>query len=314
MSKELDKFKKDFAPLKKAAEKCQEDYKVHTTNREHHKQMMMESAKEIGRAVQEAKDGGATGDKLADFITDKNVKVVLKTVATADKALNKEEGKLKKILSTSGTTKKSLLDLKKKVEKEVAARKKKKTRKLLPKDSKSLAEMEKLPKEIGDHAQGLEDHIIGMEAILKWAADKEYKGFEKIAAIEIKMTKDERKGRDTGETDNRAFDLRLVQKAHQTVKKMSEGAKKLCIDALKQTKAGDKAAAKTSLDKAYAALKQIEKAKAPYDRSFKTINPYDLKTMKQSADGKKIIAAYTDMGNMQKDAKKAVVGTARKSV
>ena len=314
MSKQLEKFKKELLPLEKAAEKCQEEYKAHATNREHHKQMMMESAKEIGREVQTLKNNGATGDKLADFITAKELKPILKTVATANAALNKEEARLTQILASANSTQKGLDDLNKKVEKEIGSRQKKATRKVLPKTSKSLSEMEDLPAFIRQISQGLTDEIITMEKVLKWTADKEYKGFEKICDIEIKMIKADRKGRDTQEKDGRAFDLRLVGGAHNKIKLLADETKKLCVDALKQTKAGDKDAAKKALDEAYEKLKDIAKLKATYDRSFKGMKEHDLKSMKESSDGKKVLAAYISMGNLEKDAKKAVVGTARKSI
>lgn len=314
MSKELDKFKKSYATLDKKAKAVSQDYAVHTTNREHHKNMLLESAKEIGRAVQKAKSGGAVGTDLKDFLKEKDVIVVMKTVLNANAALSKEEARLKGILKKTSGVVADLKKLDKEIDKEVTKREKKENRKLFAKDSKSLPVMKKLCTTVATEAVDVDSNIIAMENTVKWSAAVDKRNFEKWVKEEISKTKADQKERDNKENDGQAFDMRIVNKATNQVSNLQKVAVESCKSAVKCYKKGDRTGANDGLAKAHDALKAIKKIHVPYERKMKSMNKYDIMGMQQSKDGKKVLASIELMEKSTAQITKMIKTVARTTV
>ncbi|MEX0969664.1 MAG: hypothetical protein WD046_04360 [Paracoccaceae bacterium] len=314
MAKEIDKFKKEIDPLMKGADKIVGDYARHQTNREHHKMMLLESAKEIGREVQKSKDNGVAGTELKDFLKEAGVLGVMKTVQNALGALNKEETLLHKMLGDGGKIVADLEKLGTKLDKEIDDRKKKKDRKLLAVDSKSLPDMEKLSAELWKNRQNLNDEVIMFEKSVPWAAKKERANFDKWVATEIGRTKSDRKGKDQSETDNRALDLRLVKKAVDLTKSNLNDGRTALAQAEKHFKNRELKEADQCIADAMKNLATIKKLHAPYAREVSKINSHDMKTMQGSKDGKYILTSVEQMGTVIEALTKLIKKTARASV
>ena len=297
MSKELDKFKKTYKPLGKQVEDTQQEYKKHCTNREHHKQMLLESAKQIGRDVQEAKNEGATGTSLKDFASDKRVLSTMKTAMTAMAALSKEDARLKNIMKSAAAVQKKVLDLEKNLSNEIKGRKKKKDRKVLARDSKSLPDMEKLLKEVVSSRQAVKDEVIDVEGHAKWTSAEEKKNFDNWVKQEIGRTKSDRKTRDNKETDTQAFNIRNVQKHAAQAKQLVTVARDKCAEAEKHFKNRKPVDADKCIENAHKALAALKKLHVPYQRGMKKMNKYDVMGMKQTKDGKFILGAIEFMEN-----------------
>lgn len=306
MAKEIDKFKKDSAPLLKIADKLVTDYLRHGTNRQHHKDMLLESAKEIGREVQISKDKGVAGADLKAFMKEPGVLGVMKTVLDAFSALSKEEAGLKTMTKdATGTLAKSdklIADMKKEIDK----RNDKKNRKLFAKDSKSLPEMEKLHKSLCAARQRLFDEVTTDIQAVKWNVTGERKNFDKWVSAEIGRTKDDRNKIDQKEADTQGMDMRNVVKSVGQVKKLVAAGNNSLKDAIKNVKTGLKGEAEVSLKKAKAALAAIEKTHAPYKREIDSKNKYSILAMKDSKDGKFILSSVDNMADVKEKLEDAI--------
>ena len=295
MAKELERYKKEYAPLKKTADWCLSEYAAHTTNREHHKQMLLEASKETGRVAQQLKDGGATGTKLSDFANAKEMTSVMKAAMDAVGALGKEESRLKQILAKASDTIKSLEKLSKEISAEVADRKKKRDRKIAGVDSKSLPEMEKLGDEVWSKRSQLFDDIINMQKIEKWSQAKARADFDKWCAEEIAKTKSDRKARDTKETDDQAFNLRILQREMGKAKQIVDGVRSCCAAAEKHFKNREADKADAELNKAWKLHAELKKIYEPYRRKMASLNTYARRDMQQTKDGKTVLEAVDQM-------------------
>ncbi|MEX0311861.1 MAG: hypothetical protein AB3N17_16620 [Tateyamaria sp.] len=295
MSKELQKFEKEFAPLEKLAKAIRLEFDKHSTNREHHKQMLVQSAEQIGRDVQKAKDAGAQGTELKHFMKDANVLSTMKTVMNALGQLGKEEQRLSKVEKDAVATKKKLDALQTTIEKEVATREKKKDRKVLAKDSKSLPDMVKLGKKVKSTGIDLDSDVTQIIKMEKWSAAKERKNFDGWAATEIGRTKSDRNTRDTDQTDEQAFNVRNVQKHVGQMKKLVEAAKASCTQAANHYKNKEAAPGGQAIEAAHKALGGLKKLHEPYKRRMDKMNKYDKMGMQQSKDGKFILGAIDAM-------------------
>ena len=291
MSKDLDRYKKQFAALSKTAAKAQLDFSKHCTNREHHKGILLEAAKQMGRDVQDAKDEGMSGKVAPDFIKHKGVANTMKTALVAIKASVKEEANMNAILKTAEGAIKDLKSLYDEVTEEVTARDKKANRKLLPISSSSLAEMKKLPAKIKSTYVDLDSETVSLQKMEKWSAARQKKDFENWTDAEIARTKSDRKERDTDETDAQGFDMRIVNKKVSETKKLVTLAKAQCDAALSAYKGGKPADGEKPLataQQAHAALKKIHE---PYARRLKKMNAHDRKGLGFTKDGKTLLAS-----------------------
>lgn len=306
MAKEIDKFKKDSAPLLKIADKLVTDYLRHGTNRQHQKDMLIESAKEIGREVQISKDNGVAGADLKAFMKEPGVLGVMKTVLDSFSSLSKEESGLKAM--TKDTTSilaksdKLIADMKKEIDK----RNDKKNRKLFANDSKSLPEMEKLHKSMRAARQKLFDEVSTDIKMINWSAAEEKKNFDKWVSTEIGRTKNDRNKIDQKEADTQGMDMRNVVKSVGQVKKLVAVGNAGLKDAIKNVKTGLKGEAAVSLKKASAALAAIEKTHAPYKREIDSKNNYSIQAMNASKDGKFILSSVDNMADDKKKLEDAI--------
>lgn len=314
MAKEIDKFNKEAAPLIKAASKIGTDYTRQTTNAQHHRDMLWEAAAEIGREVQKCKDSGVVGTALKDFLKEPGVLNVMKAVQTTLGATAKEESILTQIKASSDSTLDALDKLGAKLGKEIDDRKKKKDRKILAVDSKSLPDMEKLLSDIGSARTALFDNVITDIKGTKWSLASVRKSFDNQVAKEIAKTKSDRKAGDQAANDNRALDLRLVKKAYDsTLKNLSEARDSL-TQAEKHFKNRQLTEADGCIADAMQNLATMKKAHAPYAREIGKTNAHDLKTMQGSKDGKYILTSVDQMGKAIEGLAKLIKKTARASV
>lgn len=314
MASDLDKFKKEADPLIKTIDKIQTDYNRHTTNAQHHRDMLWEAANEIGREVQKSKDNGVAGTALKDFLKEAGVLTVMKSVQTSLGAAGKEESVLTKIKSDCKSTIASSEKLLAKMDKEIAERKKKKDRKLAAVDSKSLPDMEKLAASLKAAQSKLTTDVIDDINITKWSLAGIRKMFDTKVATEIAKTKSDRKSRDQGEMDNRALDLRLVKKAYDSTVANLKAARDSLTQAEKHFKNRQLTEADGCISDAMKNLSDMKKAHAPYAREIGKTNAHDLKTMQGSKDGKYILTSVEQMGKAIEGLSKLIKKTARASV
>lgn len=314
MSKELEKFQKEMKPLESSALSLFSDYKQHCVGRSQHVGLLVEAAKEVGRVVQKLKDGGATGTTMKDFVGAKELNPTLVAARNALAALAKMEAVEKKMAVDAKASSIALLDLARRATAEVAAREKKKDRKILAVDSKSLPDMKKLALEAQKLGNKVKDDVAAMIKQESFSAAGEQKRFDKMCDQEIAQTKAGRKARDTDEKDNRALDLRLVGSALNKTKSLVQDAKDNCARAEKHFKGKDLKEADAALSDAMKSLAALKKIYAPYERDFKKINSYDMKTMQGSSDGKKIISAVEFMKAATLGVSKLIKKTARATV
>lgn len=314
MAKEIDKFKKTYAPLDKNAKKVHNAYAGHTTNREHHKMMLLEGAKEVGRAAQKAKDAGTQGTELKDFAKDAGVLAAMKTAMGAVGALGKEETRLKGILKEGNATYSALGKLRDEIDTEIAARKKKANRKIASVDSKSLPDMEKLLAAVRKTAQYIDDHVLMMEKNPPWSAAMEKKHFDKWVKEEIGKTKTTRKDRDQGETDGQAFDLRNLKKHMNLMKGHTGSARDLCRAAEKSFKNRDVVPADKALTLANKELSSMKKIYAPYERGIAKRNKYQIMAMQQDKDGKYVLTSVDQMKKVIQGTSMLIKKTSRASI
>lgn len=314
MSKDLDKFKRSWAGLKKAGQDLNQEYAAHTTNRKHHSMMLKESAREIGRAAEECKARGVTGTTLKDFLKEKEVLTVMKTVLDAQAALSKEEARLKKITAACNKHIAAIKKLDAEIAAEVKSRRKKANRKILARDSKSLPDMEKLNVEVATAAVDMKAEIIDMEAIAKWSAARERKEFETMANQEVAKSKSDKSARDTKETDAQAFDMRNFTKAVAQAQKLDAAGKQSIKQAAGALKSGDREGASDAIGTAQKVLAALKKLRAPYVREMKRMNKWDLRGMQQSKDGQAVLKGTAAMEKIEADLDGMIKKVARATV
>lgn len=313
MSKELEKFQKTYKPLGKTTGDVIDRYKSHCTNRAHLQSMLVETSKEIGRAVQAAKDQGLAGANIAAFVNDKDVKSTLSTGEGFLADLDREEVKFKKILADVKATSAKLDTLGSDIEKEVAKRKKKSDRKVGKVGSDSLPEMEKLLKLVKSDIQTMKDEISTMEnpPFTAKSVSKKYDGW---IDAEVKKTKSDRKARDDGETDKQSFDMRLVKKHQAQFVKAVNGVKTQLAQAEKCYNAKDLNGAETCFETAQALLKAMAKIYDPYGREMKRKGRGQKVAMQHDKDGKAILAFIDTMEKTLPAVQKLIKSRMRASI
>ena len=295
MSKELQKFKKTFSALKTAGDKATSAYASHCTNRAHYSAMLTEAAREVGRAVQDAKNKGIKGSNIAAFASDAGVKSALSVGEDFIKQGKTAETVLKKILSDTNTAMSKLQALAKDMEKDIATRKKKSDRKVLKVSSDSLPDIEKLLVQVKALYTDLRDNITGMESGgHAWSAKALSDDYDKVLKAEIAKTKEDRNARDEREQDKRGFDMRLVNKHQTAFKKGVETIKTELADAESHYKNKDIDAAEKCFNTSISTLKTMAKIQEPYVREMKKKSRGQLRDMQHDKDGKTILA-FVDM-------------------
>lgn len=314
MSKELDKFKKSAKPLLKNVGEIIDEFASHGTNREHHKQILLECAKEIGRRAAELKKAGQSGTTIDDFIKDGEIKQVAKTSNSAIDSLFKENDRLKKILAKAKDTNTKLSALKDEVKKEIASRKKKKDRKLLAVDSKSLPEMEALCATIVEKFQDVRDEVIMMAKNDAWTPRTETKNFDNWTKQEIAKSGAARENRDNVELGARGFDVRVIKNKAATCKKLFSVLKTACADGLKALKSGDSGGLRKKDTEARKCLSEMKKILKPYDAKFASMGQGAMAGLKQSKDGKLVLSAVEEMRKQTNEGETLIRKVARVTV
>ena len=301
MSKELEKFRKTAKPFLKAASDAVSGYGSHTTNREHHKQILLECAKEVGRRAAVLKKNGKSGTTMQDFMDDKEIQQIGKTSKNALDSLIKEESRLDKILKTARDANAGMASVRGDLEKEIAKRKKKKDRKVLAVDSKSLPDMEKLSSELLKNFQTLRDDILMMAKSDNWKAATESRNFDKWTKEEIAKTGAARETRDETELGARGFDVRVMKTKSAKCTALSKALKTACAEGLKarQEGAGKDVTSKDAT--ARKCLEEMAKILKPYDTKMKSMGRGALAGMNQSKDGKLVLVSVEQMRTQIKE-------------
>jgi hypothetical protein len=148
MPKEYEKFKAEWALVLKDINQGLEDMKKDAQIVAQTSGVMGEGAKEIGLRVGELKAGGMKGDDISDFITDKEVKVMMQGQTDMMAALEKELKRIDALHSGPWVKSKARFwSLRKELVEEIAARKKQVSTKV-GLGNKSLPDMVKLLAEI----------------------------------------------------------------------------------------------------------------------------------------------------------------------
>lgn len=148
MAKDYDKFKSEWAVVKKEITKGLEDIKKNAQHVAQTSGVITEGTKELGRRVQELKDQGRQGDELKDFLDDREVKQMSDSINQFLLSLDSELKRVDTLHKGSWVkTKDKFWKLRKELEAEIKTRKKSLSTKLGT-GNKSLPNMEALLKEI----------------------------------------------------------------------------------------------------------------------------------------------------------------------
>ncbi|WP_042444075.1 hypothetical protein [Azospirillum sp. B510] len=290
MAKALEKYKKEFAILDSKARDLLESRVNALTNIEKLSDLILEAAKEIGRRVQVLRDGGAPGTTLKDFKSDKDVASILKYIASIQKNAEVAVKTYNDVPAPVIAIIKSLDTIETELSQEITNRKKKKDRVIFAIDSKSLPDLEKLHDQVSKSLRDLVDEEPELKDVISFQ--------RRILALtdrrideEIALTKASRKVRDQEETDDRAKDIRILQRKLAECKKLYEAIKTDCADA-KASDGGDTARAVARALDNHKALKAIVDS---YNRQMASYNDLQLERIKLSKDGLKFLAAVEQL-------------------
>jgi hypothetical protein len=193
------------------------------------------------------------------------------------------------------------------LDKEVTERTKKKDRKILAVDSKSLPDLEKLLKEAKAKWMDLRDHVIDDAGFLIT------KGlFDGFVASAVKETKESRIKRDTEAEGDQALNMRVFN--HRSAEAI--GAYKAIVEScshavtlLRESKAED---AKNAVADAKKSLKTLLEVDKFYSDIIKRKNKYDVEAMKQNKDGQTILKTLEIIAKNAQDATKLVKAASSK--
>lgn len=313
MAKEFEKLSKEFKPLKAEVQSLLDNYQSHCTNREHHKKLLIECAREIGRAVQGLKDNGVNGSTVDDFKDEKPVKDLFKSASDTTGALAKEEVRLKKIMDDSKATMSELEKLKAQVDSEVADRTKKSKRTILAVDSKSLPDLEALLESVNEAIQTLRDEVVNLERTQNWTAREIETGFEKWVKNEVALTKESRDLDEEESLADRLFDVRIVKRQMGKVKTLVQTCKEACVEAEKAKKNGQQEVVQQQVALALQQVEALKKIYAPYEKKIKDLSANEESGMRQTQDGKFILDNMTTLEQVIAGVSALVKKTARES-
>ena len=302
MAKDLAKAQKEFSALQKVASDLTELLGSLSTNRQHFEGMVYEASEDITRRVGELRKEGTEAKTLKDCSGDNQIKAILGEVENIKKKLTDVEAGFADITLRGNKVREQLIALQDEVQKEVDDRTKKKDRKVLAIDSKSLPGLEKLAKEIGETGTALQENVLLLIKAERYKA--------KLDKIDLQMetavnkAPEEQGKRDEESMAKRGLDMRLVAKNTKEAQAKRNESKKNLGECLKFLKAGDKARAKDALDLASAARGELQAIAEQYATALKGINKYDMQTMKDSKDGKAILTAIDVINKLDEEAGK----------
>lgn len=286
MAKELEKARKDYAPLEKLSGALTDELGRIKNNADHMAKMAFEAFDEISRRVQELKDGGQNGTNIDDFKNDGEIKKILAELDGYKSKTDEMRVRWAKMLPEGQALLKSLNELDDRITEETDTRTKKKDRSFVPIDSKSLPDLVKLGKEVNKTWMHVRDEIVGE---LKLDFRVSSKLFTSEVDRAVKETKQSRQTDDRKAVLGQALNIRLlngrVNKARAGFKEITE----CCTRAIKALAASDGDTAKQEVGKARETFKEIAELHKTYAEALGDLNTYDRQTMEQSKDGKIIL-------------------------
>jgi hypothetical protein len=303
MGEELKKFKAEFGKLDNRADAMWKEVVSANLSKRGLSDFAMGRIDRIGARVKALKDAGRSGDSVADFLDDKEVKSLsseLDDCIKKARANYESEGVAQQ---SAQKIFKELKDLKTRIEKEAKARK----NKLVGKESESAPEMEKLAKEIGEYwGQSLPKvgHSLEGFAAEKPSAFRMDKYVEQLLREAINRSKTDRDEELAEEMLKQKLNIRLVTRQQGAVYRISgEVTKNLstALTALKEKRGDDSTAA---LAAAVKGVEEIADILKPLDAAFtKFIKGREAA---DSDDGKEILRMLTLMTTLHNKALKEV--------
>ncbi len=189
MAKELDKYKKEFDKIQKDVASANTEINKNAQALGQTVQVRDQGCLQLGLEIQRCKDDGKQGKTVYDFDDDKDVKACLKSLNDFQKQIEKE------ITRITALYKKDFQDVKKRFAKlkvdlqaECDKRDAKKNRKVLPTDSKSLPDLQKLLAEVKKYTDSRE--FVALDVFQPETVKEHDKALEKRLKEAVTQTKD----------------------------------------------------------------------------------------------------------------------------
>lgn len=294
MAKKFEEYKKEFATIKKAVTKANEEIDKNSRFVGQTSQVIKEGTKELGLRIQKIKDGGVTGKKIDDFKGDAEVKVLIKSIDDFMKGMEKELKNIEALKKNSFVkTVSQFWDFKKKLIDEIASRKKKKSG-VIKIDSKSLPDMEKMLKEVNKYIDS--GQFMCIDGFTPESIDTHRKQLDKWIQDEISQSKDVKLSKFQQEMDTQGLshgnlnkNLKKAQSAYKSILIECKNAQ----DAIEARKNKNLMTAKVNVVQY---LKTLDSVITPYDRAIK--DPWiksQIKESKEKANIEKSIKAMMTM-------------------
>jgi hypothetical protein len=300
MAVELKKFEAEYEALEKKASAIFDEAKAINTTFGHFDGLRPEVARGIGERVQELKDQGNAGTTIKDFLGDAEVKKLYQTAQENVAAYKKNFERRQKNVEEAKKLMDEFLDLKGRLEKEAAARKKK----IIGKESASAPEMEKL-------AAAIEPFLMKppgpMAAPLKMMANAKLKftedsRMEKEIDQAISETKEDRKAQMAQEMMQQSLNVRLLTGKLAKIKGLHDEAKKICVESLQALVGAKGDEAKAKLNDAIKKVDEIDEITTPLNKAYKAAGNW----VKTDKDGGKIIEILSQMTRLHGESLKGV--------
>lgn len=223
MSKELDKYKKEFASIKKDVAAANTEINKNAQALGQTSQVRDQGCLQLGLEIQRCKDDGMKGKTVYDFDSDKEVKACLASLNNFQKQIEKELIRITNLYNKDfADIKKRFAQLKADLKAECDKRDAKKNRKVLAVDSKSLPDLQKLLAEINKYA----DKEFATLAFFQPETVKEHDtALAKKLVDAVKQTKDVKLTKFQEQMAGQALDERVMGKKLQQAMKIY----KVCI-------------------------------------------------------------------------------------
>lgn len=306
MAKELEKFQKEAAALDKQADQCLETVKKTSTNLNHFMEMFQQGCMQVGETVQKLKSQGKTGSKYDDFKNEQEVKTVVQAMEDIRKNYTRNHKEFEDAKAKAAKVVDEYAKLQKTIEGEISSRKKKKDRKILAVDSKSLPEMEKLVESVKKKRLHVRDEAA--QAVGFDKPDAIWKRTLKNIDFEVGRTKDDRDAQLQAELDRRGLDIRVAQRNLGVAGKLANEIQTAC-DAT-QGKDADKAKALLTL--ATKKLKELKALDDQYKRAIGGVEQSAREAM-QTKDGKFLISLRNSISKLYSDAENLIKATLKQA-
>lgn len=307
MAKQLEKLTKAFAPHRRSAESACEELRSLGVNRTHMNQMLAEAAMELTRRVQSLRDGGAQGTTLDDFRGDGEVRSILADVEDFKRRQTVAFARWTELRTAAGEAADAIEELRTKVVKEVADRKKKRDRAVLPVGSASLPELEKL-------AGTMEDVV--RAARMELGASSGWKNdvarFDRAMEEAVAATKGtDRVAQDRKAMERHALGLRVLKANVQTATQAHGEVRGACADARRAIESRDGGAVRNALLAGRRAMDTLSALASQYGRAMSEKSDFDLAAMDQTKDGRTVRAAVARISQLAGEAENELAAVTR---